>query len=370
MRGPSKSYITLMDEQILAQAEKDKSNKPYFPLRPSSAGKCTRRLAHETNEYLGNSLRQYENRRPNIQRLLSLGNPIEHHLIRFLGQIPGYSMRFTQQTVEIFRLRQDGTIIEGSTDVVLWSDDHKCLADAKSVGDRFHSSFETKWKAMKNRYDQLEQRGLCERIDEHGWWVEDAAAFVDALGDDSLTDNIPQINLYLMSPFMRDRGVDHGSVLRYLKNNSECMEIRFAPSQKLLDRTMEKFNVAYEAAKQSQPELAPKSFVLGSQACGFCPYKATCWPEQDALKEYFKTWPTKTWPVDMWKLNNPELDSLFSSLVVLEGTKDDKDRLEREILKVMGQAGVGKVRLADGSLFEVKSLKSPYPHLELRRVNK
>lgn len=370
MKGPKKSYVTLMDEAIMAEAERAKQDKPYFPLRPSSAGKCTRRLAHETNEYLGNAPRIYEERKPNIQRLLNLGTPIESHLIRFLDKIPGYKMRFTQQTVEIFRLAADGTIIEGSTDVVLWSEDHKCLADAKSVGDRFHSSFETKWKAMKNRYDGLVDRGLCEKIDEHGWWVPDVVPFLAALQDDSLTDNIPQINLYLCSQFMKDRGVDHGSVLRYSKNNSECMEIRFAPSMELFEMCRQKFNIAYEAAKAVSPEQAPKDFVLGSQACAFCPYKVTCWPANDALKEYFKTWPQRTWPVDIHRVNNAALDSLFQDLLALEGSVGEKSVIEKKILKEMGSAGVGKVKLADGSIFEVKSLKSPYPHLELRRVNK
>lgn len=370
IKGPPQSYISLMNEAIVKKAELDKTKEAYFPLRPSSANKCSRRLAHELNEFVGNAPRTHEERKPNIHRLLSFGHTIEHHLIKYLEQIEGFSVRFKQQIVDLFPL-PSGRIVEGSTDLVLWSDKHKCLADVKSVGDRFYSAYETKWKGMIAKYDDLAARGLCERLDEHGFWVPDVIPFLDALGEDSLCDNIPQINLYLCSDFMKKRDVSHGSVLRYLKNTSDCFEIRFAPSPELYEKVRHKFAVVEQAVADGDPTKAPKDAILGSMACGFCPYKKKCWPADDALKEYFKTWPKREWPESLSTMHNEStLKPLFEALLKEEFSVQYKATLEEKIIKAMVSEEVNKIKLDDGSIFEIVLLKSPRPHFELRRVSK
>lgn len=372
MLGPKRTYVSLMDEAIVAKAEKDKQNKMSFPLRPSSAGKCSRKLAYELNAYNGNEPQTHEERRPHIQRLLAYGHSSEYHLLKFLDGIDGFSVRFRQQTVSMFKLERDGRMIEGSTDAVMWSSDHKGLLDVKTVGDRYYSGYETKWKGMFAKYDDLAARGLCERIDEHGFWIPDVVPFLAALAsDDSLHDNIPQINLYAMTEFMQERGIDHGVVMRYLKNSSECMELRFALSKELFEITRKKFNVVDQAVAAGKPELAPKDQVLGSMACGFCPFKARCWPEKDALKEYFKTFPKREWPVRLSDLEDQEnLQAMFTELKQDAFAVEKKKILEEKIIKAMVSQEVEKIKLDDDTMYAVVALKSPYPHFELRKVTK
>lgn len=370
LKGPLKSYVSLMNEAIIKKAEHDKTRAAYYPLRPSSAGKCSRRLANELNEYKGNAPRTHEERKPNIHRLLSFGHTIEYHLIKYLEQIEGFSVRFKQQVVDMFPL-PSGRVVEGSTDLVLWSEQHKCLMDVKSVGDRFYSAYETKWKGMVAKYDDLAARGLCQRIDEHGFWVPDVVPFLDALGEDSLADNIPQINLYLCTEFMQKREVSHGSVMRYLKNNSECFEIRFAPSMELYNKVHAKYSLVEQMVDAGTPEKTPRDFNLGSMACGFCPYKSKCWPSDDALKEYFKTWPRREWPERMENMpNKDKLVPMFEALLKDEFSVQYKATMEEKIIKAMVSEEVNKIKLDDGSIFEIVALKSPRPHFELRRVSK
>ncbi len=372
MKGPKdKSYVSLMDEAIIAKAEKEKETQGYFSLRPSSAGKCSRKLAYELNAYYGNEPRVHEERKPHIQRLLAYGHSSEYHLLKFMENIEGFSVKFRQQVVSIFRL-DSGKMIEGSTDAVLWSPEHKALADVKTVGDRYYSAFETKWKGMFAKYDDLAARGLCERIDEHGFWVPDPVAFLAAVAsDDSLHDNIPQINLYALTDFMQERGVDHGVVMRYLKNTSECMEIRFALSKEMFEATRRKFNIVDQAVAAGDPTLAPKDQVMGSMACGFCPFKDRCWPHKDALKEYFKTFPKREWPVQIADLHDKdEIQAMFDQLRVNTFIVDNKKMLEEKIIKALVSQEVNKVKLDNGYMYEIVALKTPYPHFELRKVTK
>lgn len=366
MMGPTKSYITMMDEAILAKSQ-GATKHDKFPLRPSSAAYCSRRLAHQLDEYLNHKEATIEQRKANIHRLLAFGNAVEDHLIDYMSLIPNYGVRFTQQLVECFRINDGKTIIEGSTDLVLWSSDDKCVADVKSVGDRFHGSWATKWQGMKSLYERLETQGLCTRIDEHGWWVPNASAFLDAVGEDSLVENITQVNLYLCSDFMQDRGITHGSILRYLKNTSECMEIRFAPDFALRDKVKNKYELIYKSISTGAgPEAVPQDHTLGSKACTFCPYKAKCWPGEDAFEAYKATWPNQP-PTP--KTAPQELEDLFDWYHLEELKVRDLEEIERKIVKEMFTKKLSRVKLNNGWIYELKQLKSP-PRLVLRKVNK
>lgn len=303
---------------------------------------------------------------PNIVRLLGLGHSIEYHALKFLETLPGYSIKFKQQVVDIFKLDRDGRIIEGSTDAVLISDQYKCLLDVKSYGDRFHNWRESKWKAAIDKYDRMES---MKRFDDNGWYIEDVMAFMDEIGEDALVANITQINLYLCSDFMKARGIDHGVVYRYNKNDSHHMEIRFKPSQALFDQVRAKFNLIDQSVHEKKPENVPKDFALGSQACSFCPYAKRCWPEIDAKKEYFKTFPKKTWP-DNVKYLDKDLRELLKKYHANIYTLDDNKILEQNIIKGLLANETRKVQLEDGQVYELVFLKSPKPHYELRRVNK
>jgi hypothetical protein len=45
-----------------------------------------------------------------------------------------------------------------------------------------------------------------------------------------------------------------------------------------------------------------------------------------------------------------------------------REQAEESIVHLMEQRKVKKVRFSDGAIFEIKFLKSPRPHFELRRA--
>jgi hypothetical protein len=363
--GPHKSYRKLVDDALLAKAEEEKKGKGSYPLRPSAAGYCGRKLAHELSAWMGYSEKIWEYKKPSVIRLLNLGHSIEYQALKELSLIPGYDIKFKQQVVEMFKL-PSGRIIEGSTDAVMWSEEHKALLDVKSVGLRYHSAYGNTWDALINKYDKVDS---AVRIDDNAWWVEDPIQFLEDIGEDSLVANICQVNLYACTQFMQDRGVDVGVIYRYCKSNSETMEIQFKPSMELFNKIQMKYSLIEEKVEAKKLEEVPKDFILGSQACAFCPYASKCWPEKDAKKEYFKTFPKKNWPTDIGRLNNDELKELFAKLQVQEAATGQKELIEQAILKQLIEAEVDKIKLEDGSIYTKVFLKSPKPHYELRRTH-
>jgi hypothetical protein len=360
--GPNKSYCTLIDEEIIRKDLESRNKTPYYPLRPSASGYCGRKLAYDLMGYHGYEPKVYEDKKPSVIRLLNLGHGIEYHALKFIEQIPGFHVRFKQQVVEMFRLDRDGTIIEGSTDAVLWSPEHKALLDVKSVGDRFDSAFSTKWNRFMDKYDSMES---MKRFDENAWYIEDLPAFLIEIGDDALVANVYQINLYLCTEFMRTRGLDHGVVYRYNKNNSTHMEIRFKPSMELFDVVRKKYNLIDQAVHDKDPERVPKDFVLGSQSCNFCVYKSRCWGTQTAE---FKSFKQKADNINSIP-DSENMKLLFSKFSAMESTTESKKSLEMDILRHMVNNNIQKIKLDNGVIYKVFYLKTPKPHYELRRVN-
>ena len=362
--GPEKSFTRMVDEALTARAEADKLKPGYNPLRPSAAGYCARKLAYDYSAFLGYSEKIHEDRKPSVIRLLNLGHSIEYQALKELDMIPGFSVRFKQQVVDMFTL-PSGKRIEGSVDALMVSDDHKVLLDVKSVGLRWHSAFGNSWKNMMEKYDRLP---TMQQFDDNAWYIDDVIAWMDEIGEDALVANVTQINLYACSQFMKDRGVEVGVVYRYCKSNSETMEIRFKTSPELFERVKAKYSLIEAAVEAKTPEIVPKEFVLGSQACGFCPYQKRCWPEVSAKKEYFNTFPKKDWPERVGDLDAaPELTKLFSQLHTHQNSLDQKEITEQLILKIMIESQVDKLKLEDGAIYRRVFLRSPKPHFELRR---
>jgi hypothetical protein len=366
--GPAKSYCTLVDEALIKKAEGERDNNKYYPLRPSAAGYCARKLTYDTMAFLGIWPKKHEERKPSVIRLLSLGHSIEYHALRNLELIDGFQVKYKQQTVSMFRLTS-GRLIEGSIDAVMWSDEHKAVLDVKSVGDRFDSAFATKWKATEEKYDKLPS---MEKFDESAWHIADPVAFLNDVGpDDPVAQNIQQINLYLCSDFLKERGVTHGVIYRYAKNNSAHQEIRFAPSETLFHHTKAKFDEIEQAALAKKPERVEREMPLGSMACAFCPYAEDCRPGYNTKKDWFKTFPPRKWPTKIGELSYAEeLEELFAQRAKHEAETMSSEAVANKILLLMEQEQVEKLQLEDGSIYERKFLKSPYPHFELRKVAK
>jgi len=354
--GPERSYCALLDEALLRK-QSEAAPSAYFPLRPSSAGYCGRKLAFELAAHQGRIQPRPEVKKPNIIRLLDFGHSVEFHALRQFQAVTGIKQRFKQQVVSIFKL-DSGRLIEGSTDVAFETGDSRGLVDVKSVGVRWSKAYQNTWDEMLAKYESM---STVIKFDDNAYYVHDLEAFLEEVGEDALVANLAQLNLYLCSDFMQERGYDHGVIYRYAKNDSRHMEIRFRPSFTHKETIRQKFSAIEAAAK---PTDIPRGAVLGSMACAFCPWASECWPEIVNTKhEYFDTLPKKTWPVRA----PAALQKLFDEWIEAETAMVKAQPSMTKIIDGMLQAKIKKVRLTDNSVFEIVFLKSPKPRYELRR---
>lgn len=367
--GPEISYCDLLDYEIMEKMKTD-HYKRGFPLRPSAAGYCAKRLAFDLNEYKGFAVYPKEEQEPHVYRLLNLGHSVEYSALKNLELLPGFTLRYKQQMVSMFRLdpgkgEQTGHLVEGSMDVVLWSEKYKALLDVKSAKDGHSSAYKTRWEETLDKYNSMKS---LVRIGEgnKGWWANDVESFIEELNGDFLIDNLVQLNLYACSDFLRERGIDHGIIYKYNKNTSQHYEIRFRPSMALFEKTKQKFNQIYQAITSGQgPEAIGRESHLGSFRCAFCPYKAQCWGDDDALKAWFANFPKRQWPVDI--SSDSELGALMDQYEANESVGVDQLALETKICDLLQNSKTTKIRLANDHIYELRLLKTPRPHFELRK---
>lgn len=357
--GPDISYCELLDHEIAEKIKNDQNDKKY-PLRPSSGGYCARRLAFDLMEYRGFASYQKEPIEPNVYRLLNLGHSVEYSALRNLELLDGFDLRYKQQVVSMFHL-DDGKLIEGSIDVVLWSDKYKCVLDVKSAGDGWSVAYKSRWEETLAKFDKMSS---LVKLSENGWYADNLELFISELNNDFLTDNLIQLNLYACSDFLVERGITHASIYKYNKNSSKHYEIRFRPSMALFNQIKDKFNAISKAVEEKKPETIKCESFLGSMRCAFCPYKGKCW-DTDAKTAWFKTFPKKEWPKDL--RDHPELDKLMASYEEGLIEANQQESLEKDILKYMVDKKLKKIKLANGNIYELKYLKTPTEHFELRR---
>lgn len=364
MIGPKESFCDLIDAALLKEYS-DKEETSY-PLRPSASGYCQRKLAYKVAEYHGYRPQVKEDRKANVVRLLSLGHHIEAHAIEYIERLPGWVVGHKQQSVNLFKL-PSGRWISGSIDFTLTSSDgkHKGIADCKSVGDRWSSSYSTKWEERSAMYDRMNS---LQKFGDNAWYADDLDAFLGEIGEDPLYANTIQVNAYLHSSWAKELEFQFGVIYRYHKNSSKHQEIRFRPSAKVFEKLKTKYALIEAAGAANEPEAIKKEYPLGSEACSYCPYKSECWPEANATREYWKTQPKKNWAVRLEEAPSyNELLKLFSEREGLEKNLRDMTTIDQKILLLLDNDGLFKVKLDTGDVFEVVQLKSPRPRLELRR---
>ncbi len=385
--GPPVGYIDLLNHGTAENLAREKAEGKFYnksPIRPSSAGKCARELYYETMQYSGRAQYETEPTSPELHRLFSLGHTIESHLIKQIeSNLEMVEVRYRQQCLSFFRIEAEkdkalSQWLEGSMDLCLWSKEWKCAIDVKSKKDKHSSYHGSKWDEESEKYSKMKSvRVICEPgVDNRGkekqpcsFWVEDLDAFLDELNDPYFAANFLQLNLYCNSEFLKSRGVDHAAIIQYNKNDSRLREVRFKPSVKLYNQVRAKFEGVIQAVDLNKPELAPKDYMLGSMKCAFCPFKAQCWNE-NTLRAWFKTFGEKKWPTDLDRLPEDiaqQLVALFSDFTNLETVEKDKARVEETITKLLVANEVSKLRLPDGNVYEAVHLKSPRPHIKLRR---
>jgi hypothetical protein len=370
--GPATGYVDMLDEATVAAAKAEQAAPRKFnPLRPSSAGKCTRELAYEYMEFTGRASYPKEDTTANQQRIFGLGHYIETHgLNEFKKHVPGFEQKYKQQILEFFRLEAKNHpelshTVEGSLDTCFWSPSTRGVADFKSKKDKYSSYFSSNWDETTNK---LRKMATVTTVSDTFFWVEDLPTFLRELNDVWFEMNFVQLNGYACTPFLQSRGVDHASIIQYNKNDSRMREVRFKPSMVMYEALRKKFQTAVDAVDASDPTLAPRDHALGSMKCRFCPFKTECWEGKDAKKAFFDTMPKKSWPTDTSRLGDygKQLDTLIESY---EGrqTEGERKATEGDILKIMTAVETQKVRAANGSVYESKYLKSPYPRFELRK---
>jgi hypothetical protein len=374
IRGPEVGYVDLLNYETTEHLKKEQAEGRHYqksPLRPSAAGKCTRELYYEMMQYSGKARYATEIHKPEVHRLLNFGHTVESHIIRQIEQhLKMVNVRYKQQTLSFYRLeaKNDPKLsqwLEGSLDLCVWSEQWKCVIDIKSKKDRFSSHRSSKWDEESQKFSRM--RSVYPMTDT-SFWVEDLEAFVEELNDPFFTANFLQLNLYLNSDFLKERGVDHGAIIQYSKNDSRLREVRFAPSQALFDQVRTKFQTVIRAVDEDNEKLAVKDHAFGSMKCAFCSFKAECWNE-DALKGWYKTLPAKAWPKDTHRLGRlgDTLEELFQEYQKTDAVLSERDRKEAAIIKLCTDNEIQKQKLGNGDVYELKYLKSPSPHFELRR---
>jgi len=376
--GPPVGYTDLLDyaiKQKLTSEKEENSQKKstaYYPLRPSSSGFCGRRLAYELMEYKGLANYDKEILSPQIYRLFDLGYSVEYSVLKMFNMVKLFKVRYKQQSLTCLTMKpvkgeKKGKMIEGSCDAFFISDKFKCIMDVKSAKDSFSRSHKTRWESTLEKFNEMDS---LTAISETAWYAGDVLKFVDELGEDFLKENIYQLNLYACSDFVKERGVDHAVIYKYNKNDSRHYEIRFKPSQILADRVKDKFDRVNKAVSENKdPEQVERDYALGAMHCSFCPFKVQCWPHDDTKKAFFGTLPKKEWPTDIGRLKKAkEASKLFAEFEKLDKNIVKRKDQELKVLTLMQKEGIEKIKLDNGHVYEVKSLKSPRPHFELRRT--
>lgn len=371
--GPPVGLTDLLDYEIHEKLKTEKENKSrgigsYHPLRPSSAGACARKLAYDLMEHRGYARYDFPLIEPNIWRLFELGHVVEHHSLKNFQLVKIFQQKYKQQQLTFFELERgiEGVskeIVEGSCDFVLWSDKYKAVGDVKSKKDKFAAAYKTHWDEETAQFAGMSS---LLSISPTCFYADDLDAFLDELGgDDWLAPNLYQVNLYAHAEFLVQRGVEYGFLYQYNKNDSRHREIRFRPSRPAFDYVREKFNTVCKAVDAQKPEAVEKEYFLGSMKCAFCAAKGLCWDE-DAMKAFYSKEP-KAWPKDLqWVDPSGLLEGKIKLLEEYRAQQEEAKLLETDIATLMEGRKFNKVRLSNGRVYELKYLKTPHPHFEIR----
>lgn len=371
--GPACGYTDLLDLAITEKQDEDSKkvlNREIKrnPLRPSSAGNCSRALAIELAHFRGKLDYVKKPLDPNVARLLELGHAVEYHALRQFQLIKVVEQRYKQQVLTFFPIERgikdvEAELLEGSCDVAFWHKDFRCVADVKSKKDGWSSSYKSKWEEDIAKFEAMNS---VVKISDTACWIPDLPAFLKEIGEDFIASNFKQLNLYACSEFMKQRGVNHAFLYYYNKNDSRHYEMRFNPSDEVFEEVKEKFN---RVSRMVDEGILPDhcDFTPGSMRYAFCDCHQYDGTSQDAREEWFKTFPKKSWPTNQEKLSNDLIKDLELYKALSNLTKD-REIVELRIIKGLLEDKIKKVKLESGEIYELRHLKSPRPHYVLRRT--
>jgi len=378
---PDLSYcdiLNLATDEAMAEDAKKKRN----PIRPSGAGGCTRELAYKLMEFTGQAHYGDKPISAELNRIFSAGHALEYDIIKQFRKHTSdiFQVRYTQQSLWFEKIlwptREDlHMTLEGSNDLVFWSDEWKCVVDIKTKKDKFSSWMKTQWDELTLKLSEMKTVQVIGDT-QVGFWVEDIEAFLVELDDPFFGANFVQLNLYATNEEFVKREIDHACIIQYNKNDQRLREIRFLPSLALAEKTKAKFHMALLAADQGDPEIAPRDYMLGSIKCAFCDFKGMCWPtptdpSEDPLKLYFKNLPKKYWAKKLEDFDDElqaDLRKAYEAYRVAESSTKELKSAETELARLMLQeANTWKLKFDDGIVLQAKELKTPRPHITVRK---
>ena len=366
--GPEVSFVDLIDHGIMEQQEKENADRvngiKSFPLRPSSAGHCSRKLALELEEYKGIRFHNKPILPANVVRLFALGHKVEDAVINSLVRHSGFDIRYRQQVVDMFRL-ETGELIEGSIDLVLMSKEYKCVADVKSKKDKWSQGFKSGWDEL---LDNLTHFSTVEKISDTGFYVDNLSEFLDELGHDFMADNFYQLNLYANTQFCKERNINFASLLYYSKNTSDMFEVRFRPCEKTFKETERKYNNVAKIVQEGKVDSMECEFPIGTMRHAFCDcHKLRPYLPEDPTTFYFATLPPKKWPTDSYKFKAAkDLETFYKAYKQGLEEVEAFEKAEQAIVQILTNEKKQKVRFKDGAIYEAKYLKTK-DKFELRR---
>lgn len=370
-----------IDEEVKVWDERLFTKEPYkggtfdrFPLSPSQIGKCALALARNVSHYVGrgNYPRNRSTYEPQRQRVFARGHVLEEAMVDDIDKYTPFKLGERQTRLKLFEIGKDpatGEIryCEGNIDGLAVHEENgvKILIDFKSKGAKYAKGFTD---TIQQFFQELRQTGLVQEIYENSFYITDVSKLFDILSlDDFFVDYLLQLNGYAFG--MREAGtkVDFVSLFYENKNTSAYYEIRWVPSQKLLDYSQKKYQFIWDAVNTYKIKndghdderlmaAIPKEFALGSTRCFLCEYKSMCYPE--TLK------PGKSDPRSFVQLD-PTLDkavsTAFSDNLIAEKAKES-------VLVEMERQKASHVKLSNGMVFERRFYKSPKEHFELKQV--
>jgi len=373
--GPEMGYTEILDYYTTEKQKKDIEEGKHWqktPLRPSAAGECERALAYSLANFWGIEKFEEEVKEPNVVRLLDVGHNIEWHLIghikRYLSD--NFKVVYEQQTLLFEELVSEknperSSWIKGSTDFCLEGMGFKAVCDSKTKKVKWSSYRDSDWEETAEKYNKLPS---VTKLGEQSFYVDDVKKFLEEVRDPFLAMNVLQINLYACNDFLVRQGFDHCSLWYYSKNDSRLRELRFRPSQELATYVLDKFKRVFKLTDEGRHHEAKKEFQLGSIKCAFCQFKKACWPEDDALKTFFKSLPAKSWPATTSQLERgAELEEMFAEYLKVCEADAAATVLEEKMCELLVNENVRKVKFSKEYIYEVKYYKSPREGFRLKR---
>jgi hypothetical protein len=275
--GPPTGYVDILLTDMERKHKQDYDNNKQFqktPIRPSAVGSCARELYFALREFAGMEKYPYAPKTGEEMLLLDLGHAIEAHLVKkFRYDFSLADVKYTQQSLEFARVEAVNNTnlsqhIEGSLDLCLFSDKYKVVADVKSKGDYYD------FKARKSNWDatsdKLARMSSVQRLTDRTFWVDNLDDFLVELADPFFEANFRQLNMYANAAFLKDRGVDHGAIIQYMKTKSKLREIRFRPSTTVYNQSIQKLANVIRAVDENNPSLAPNEYTIDDFKTKYC----------------------------------------------------------------------------------------------------